>query len=62
MTAEERFNGEVSAGKVLCVMVRDDAQHSTKTGLERLVPVADKADFDRMAASMLDPLDVCDQD
>ena len=36
------IDGTLAAGGVVCIFVRDDAESQTKTGLQRIVPVADK--------------------
>lgn len=37
-----QFNGKIPDGSVLCIYIRDSEDRTTKTGEERLVPVADK--------------------
>lgn len=39
---EKQFKGTIPAKHVLCIYVRDTETHGTKTGLERIVPVAKK--------------------
>ena len=38
----KEYTGKKPAGHILCLMVRDEENRETKTGLERLVPISDK--------------------